>query len=505
VSPRKNIHLSKSQLIDFICETVLEVSHINEAIPQANVKMVDDIIKSDTESHKSTDKPETDHYTYWKANDGHEEFWKLFNAPEFIPSGKLKTVHPIIPVDGDDLGAIEPNAAYEVPDGTMVKNPEYNEFEEKYGKTREEFKKIMESDVVQTGHKAVRFYKEEVYNIKNTDTLNKLWCIKGCGCNNSCAIKAINHIREKLDMIANSWKYTNVFFSPKEVEKVVGNDDMNNTWGWYWWSKTGQYTYNINIYKWALPTHSEYENALFSTSVHELAHVLGIGIISGDLEIEAYEPLYKTNLTAYDYDEEDDEYLMDIESGGEDFAAIQNLRRVLQIWEKFGRTNISDEQWAQRWMEKVEDGTIDFDRTYNGVNLKDHAKANGFKLPTFHYANIDGGKSNGVFISFPKDLIKSFWTKEDKRAFGVTGVPTDYANIWTIIGNTLTFDNTGYDDITRLLSITTTDPSRFTCKSCSKDDIQIILDFEKIETMNDTFVDASEEIGDDLGSDTSKS
>jgi hypothetical protein len=156
-------------------------------------------------------------------------------------------------------------------------------------------------------------------------------------------------------------------------------------------------------------------------------------------------------------------------------------------------------------MEKVEDGTIDFDRTYNGVNLKDHAKANGFKLPTFHYANIDGGKSNGVFISFPKDLIKSFWTKEDKRAFGVTGVPTDYANIWTIIGNTLTFDNTGYDDITRLLSITTTDPSRFTCKSCSKDDIQIILDFEKIETMNDTFVDASEEIGDDLGSDTSKS
>jgi hypothetical protein len=598
---KKNIHLSKSQLIDLICETVLEVSNINEAMEDA----------FNPEETKEFD--EGNHYLNAVPDKGFEEFWVAFNAPEFIPSGKVKTVNPVIPVDGGDSGAIEPNAAYEVPDGTMVKNPAYDKFEKDYKTTRKQVIKDIEDEVDQAADDARDYYKS-YYSKDNPDVYEKLLAKKFYGrdgyrnteLEKMSQDNAVDYIHDMLDKIADggwSWTHngdkggTNIWYSCKELEKAYPTTSSCDAWGWVSNSKTGRYAYNINVYKFTNPTLSSWRHSMYSTTVHEIGHLITRFLI--DLGIQAFPGAWT-----------DDESIetSGIQSGNksikrdgdyplnpwESYARIHQLRRIFDV-----KSNISAKAWANIFMDKVNSGDITFemwniDETKNKLKkecgkklsytqketgnvvadankIQEFLKSKGFNISTDGgfgnetakavlgylqypinspdakeqlrkemlkkyqtFSDGIGGQAQGiiadllyekckelkntwippvtieladsgkrVIITLSKQLIKQQYRNSTDPKFKEmkkTGEPVTFDNLWSILSD-LRFNGRKYSDISALFAKFSFDNKNFTpSKGDSKDNVYIIIDFEKIEEVNDIFVkDNMEYEFDELG------
>ena len=91
-----------------------------------------------------------------------------------------------------------------------------------------------------------------------------------------------------------------------------------------------------------------------------------------------------------------------------------------------------------------------------------------------------------VIIVISKQLLTQQYSGTHGNA---DGVPDTFGNIWSITSD-LRFNGRKYSDISALFAKFNYDSIKFKCKDCSEDDILIIIDFEKIKEVNDSFVDA---------------
>lgn len=582
---KKIIQLKQSQLIDLICETVLEVSNINEAMEDG----FNPVETGEIESEKN-------HYLDKVPDKGWKTFWKAFNVPEFIPSGKLKTIHPIVPVDDsekEDHGAIEPNTAYQVPDGTMVKNPDWTKFEKEYGKTREEFKKDIKDEVDRAANDARDYYKS-YYSDKNPDVYKKLLPlakeIEAAGIKtkeNKYQDEVVEYIHQMLDKLADGgWNWThngydggtNIWYSCDEIKKKHPSAASwsCDSWGWVSNGTTGRYTYNMNVYKFTNPTISGWKQKIYGTTVHEIGHLMQRFL--EDMGISAYQYIShdRTDITMPRDSDGDRNY---VDREWETYARIHQLRRVFDV-----TSNITAREWANLFMDKVKNGEITFymdgiDEEANKVKkecgkklsytqkgtgllvadandiqqfLKDRkydvAVDGGFgnetakailkylgfvakESSTYNYKELlrkmmvkqypifsdgIGGQAQGIIAELLYEQCKAnkkTWippvtfelAKSGKRVIitlskqlltqqysgkhgNADGVPDTFNNIWSITSD-IRYNGEKFSDIAALFAKFSFDLKNFTPhKGDSKDNVYVIIDFEKIEEVNDIFV-----------------
>ena len=553
MTKKKIINLHKSQLIDLICETVLEVSHINEAMEDA------------VNPAETGELDDGNHYLDSIPDKGFQKFWDDWNDT-----------------------SISEEAFAELYDN----------------KTREQYKKDFKDEVDSAADDARDYYKS-YYSDDNPDVYNKLESINfdlpgmekkwyACRWDNNkseCFKKTrawnVAYIHKMLDKIADggwSWYHngdkggTNIWYSCEELKKAYPTTSSCDAWGWVSNSKTGRYAYNINVYKFSNPTLSSWRHNMYSTTVHEIGHLMTRFLI--DLGIQAFpgawtddESIETSGIQSGNKSiKRDDDYVL---NPWESYARIHQLRRIFDV-----KSNISAKAWANLFMDRVNSGEITFTldkeikeankikkecgnklsytQKETGVVVADANRIQEFLKNKGYKISIDGGFGNNTakavlgYLQYPinsanakeqlrKEMLKDYKTFSDgiggqaqgiiadllyKKCkeirdnewvppvtFGLTtsgkrviitiskqlmkqqypkrmktGKPVTFDNLWSILSD-LRFDGRKYSDISALFAKFSFDNKDFTpSKGASKDNVYIIIDFEKIEEVNDIFV-----------------
>ena len=547
---RKKLLLSESGIIDLIASTVMEA--MEDAVNPIETGELDD----------------GNHYLNSVPDKGFQKFW-------------------------DDWEEVDQG------------NISEEDFKITHKKTRDQYKEDIKDEIDSAANDARDYYKS-YYSKDNPDVFKKL--IEPTLDKHSIPRIRINYIHTMLDKIADggwSWTHrpmydtqgkthrggTNIWYSCEELKKAHPTTTSCDSWGWVNEMKTGRYTYNMNVYKFSNPTLAGWRHAIYSTTVHEIGHLMTRFL--DDLGVEAYPGAHTADDT--------------IEKGGvqsgnkavardtdyplnpwESYARIHQLRRIFDV-----KSNISSEEWANIFMDKVNSGditfeiggveeAIDLDRNkrkkdltcgqkFSYEELQDNgtkllvARADkiqqylidrGFKIDAdsgfgnktakavagylgLRALGIDdeeslrkymvkkypifsdgiGKQSQGIiadllyekclyrkkeamktwippvtFELYEGDkvviiLSKQLLTQQYSGKHGnADGVPDTYDNLWHITAD-IRFNGRRYDDISALFAKFSLDLRDFTpSKGASKDNVYVIIDFEKIEEVNDIFV-----------------
>ena len=549
MTKKKIINFNKSQLIDLICETVLEVSNLNEA-------MEDTFNPAETGEIES----EKNHYLDKVPDKGFQKFWH----------------------DWNDKGMSD------------------EDFSKKHKKTKEQFKKDIEDEIDQAANDARDYYKS-YYSKNNPDVYKKLIDKEATPSNRRNdqmnelkRQNALNYIHMMLDKIADGgWNWThkghdggtNIWYGCDELKKKHPSavSWACDSWGWVANSLTGRYTYNMNVYKFTNPTISGWKQKIYGTTVHEIGHLMQRFL--EDMGISAYQYIShdRTDITM-PKDKDGSKNYVDAE--WETYARIHQLRRVFDV-----TSNISAREWANLFMDKVDDGEITFymdgiDEDANKRNkscqkietyqqmqedgtelrvadankIQEFLKKKGFNIATdgsfgdetahavLQYLDINigggmvptgwggaeeilrkmmvqnhpifsdgiGGQSQAiitdelykkckkhqktwippvtfelaksgkrVIITLSKQLLTQQYSGKHGNA---DGVPDTFNNIWSIMSD-IRFSGEKFSDITALFTKFSFDLKNFkTPEGDNKDNVYLIIDFEKIEEVNDIFV-----------------
>ena len=211
---KKTIQLNKSQVITLISETILEMSHIKEAIEDEYNPI-----------EQNEDKPkETNHYLDETPDEGWEEFW-------------------------DDWQNNDVSQA---------------EFKEKYGKTTPDFKEDFIDEVYKARREASEYYKD-YYSDKHPDVIQKFY-EKARPTYRFRKEKGVIHdIKKKL------YKYLD---KPPRlgINYVPQGRSTDDSWGYV--PGINKYTYYLNLYNFTNPTKETWREKIYSTTIHEIGHVI---------------------------------------------------------------------------------------------------------------------------------------------------------------------------------------------------------------------------------------
>ena len=227
----------------------------------------------------------------------------------------------------------------------------------------------------------------------------------------------------------------------------------------------------------------------------------------------------------------------------EDYARIQRLRDEFDTYKSH-----SARWWAAKFYQKVQNGDIttgDVMQTrdllipkygFPGSEEKEHEKqwdwkyvcgiqkflwSQGIKgvgtIVRYDDEYWEGTKKgqevcDGKYDSKTKEAVKKFYkdmitlSKTKTRIFltipksmlkynDLPETPTSYNDLWTILANSLWWDDAQVWDIAALFAKSVWDTQSLTIAA---DEIVVAIDFNWIKNADDTFVDASDEIGDDV-------
>ena len=400
---KKNINLNKSQLIDLICETVLEVSNINEAIEDKHNPIGSSVNPLDKFSSKLNPKNQegSNHYIDEEPDEGWDEFWLDFNGDDvwqdLNSQAQMKYAKTIVPHTPQDNKG---NYSY---GGRMPLSDE--EFLEKYGKSREDFKVDLREEVVRAKNNAIAHYKE-LYHPDNETVVEKI-ITQLYGEYNSDGVtryvkEILKTLQGRLDEIKKYKEHTLVHFSKKDVQKVGGQSaaipgGIAAAWGWVWGHVTGPDVYNMNLYNFTRPGLGSWKEKIYSTTIHELGHVIenlldeygveayqdmedqGIGFKDKDyntarqkiedttLDVTTWKKLSSTQQESWGKSLNLDVHLINLilhhikwekylQKDSESYARLQQLRRVFGFTRNTG--DPSAKEWVNMWMEKVNNEEI---------------------------------------------------------------------------------------------------------------------------------------------------
>ena len=224
----------------------------------------------------------------------------------------------------------------------------------------------------------------------------------------------------------------------------------------------------------------------------------------------------------------------------EDYARVQRLRDVFGLT---GDKTPNAKWWAKKFYKKVQSGSITtgnvkqtrklripkYDFTLNGdYQEKEYIKKGDWQYNCgiqkflwsqgiFGVGKIENGKEvcDGAYGPNTKAAVKKFYkdmisnSKTRTRTFitipksmlrynDLPTNPSSYRDLWRVFANTIWWDNDKMEDIAALFAKSAWDTLKNTATP-NPDEVQVVIDWNWITKEDATFVDASDEIGDDVG------
>ena len=367
-------------LINILSETVIAAT-LNEAIEDINNPL-------ETQQPNPKNQPPPNHYIDEEPDAGWKEFWLDFNGDD-----EWQNLPYNVKV-GYSLADKE-NVEDKKYDGRMSLSEE--EFEAKYGKSKEDFKVDLRQEILKAKNKAVDYYIN-YYSPDNETVVNKITKQlfgKVRDFYKAVARDVLRKIQKRLMTIKLLGTKSLIHFSKKDVKKVGG--ESPDAWGWVWSSVTGPDVYNMNVYNFVRPGLGSWKEKIYSTTIHELGHV--VENLLDELGVEAYQTMEDQDIEFQDEDYniarqrlEKTTFTIDswkelsrkkkeaiaksldldlkligtvlshmnwekyLQKDTESYARLQQLRRV------FGFNQYTDDpsvkEWVNMWMEKVNNGEI---------------------------------------------------------------------------------------------------------------------------------------------------
>ena len=219
------------------------------------------------------------------------------------------------------------------------------DFETEFGKSKEKYKTAFENEVRTAKQNAVKYYKD-YYSEKNPDVIEKFKKRKRL----SLTGDTLKVLHRKLDKLSSKDSSHELHYPNEKTFFSLITKKPSSSWGYV---KPPKEKVHILLYNFLNPEIKDWTDTLYGVVVHEIGHIIDL-ILKKRLK-KPYTKIKVDDIFNKKDTKKDQEGYKYIMNHQETYARIQNFRRIFDI-----TYNISPEELANLWMDKVKKGEIKF-------------------------------------------------------------------------------------------------------------------------------------------------